>query len=328
MKKLLLSERWRPKTLSDMVLPQRIINYFKNGLETNVILHGKFGTGKTTLARILIGKYSKSNPYLELNASLFTSIDELRGKVKDFCTSQYFDLESEDIIDYSDKFKYVFLDEFDGVSKNFQFALKAFIETMSANYNVRFIFTTNHLDKIIDDIKSSRITLINFDSKNDAEQKELKTLMFKRIYNTILPEEGIEISKQDLANIINNCYPDFRKTLNSVQDFSLNRETNDNIVYNKDLINNTIGLVLNSNLSYKDIYDFIFTNFGDANIHTLLDILGREFIQYVIQYDFNSELLFDANEIVVNMVDKLRNSHDPLILGIATVGLLRKLYIS
>ena len=72
MKNLLLSERWRPKTIEETILLPRIRSLFQNGLQQNVILYGSFGTGKTTLARILIGKYSKDKPYLELNSSFYT----------------------------------------------------------------------------------------------------------------------------------------------------------------------------------------------------------------------------------------------------------------
>ena len=109
MKKILLYERWRPTKIEDMVLPQRIHDFFKDGLQSNVILYGHFGTGKSTLARILIGKYNKEFPYLEINTSLYSSIDVLRNKIYDFCVSSYVDLENN--IDYTDKHKYVYLDE-------------------------------------------------------------------------------------------------------------------------------------------------------------------------------------------------------------------------
>ena len=108
MKHLLLSEKYRPKTLEEIILLPRIRKTFENGLNQNVILYGHYGTGKTTLARILIGKYTKDKPYLELNSSFYTSIDVLRGKVDDFCSNIYmgFDLKSNIS---KDETKYVFL---------------------------------------------------------------------------------------------------------------------------------------------------------------------------------------------------------------------------
>jgi len=96
MKNLLLSERWRPKTIEDTILLPRIKKLFENGIQQNVIFYGNFGTGKTTLARILIGKYSKNKPYIELNSSFYTSIDTLRNKIDEFCSKVYMGLDLVD----------------------------------------------------------------------------------------------------------------------------------------------------------------------------------------------------------------------------------------
>jgi len=84
-KSLLLWEKWRPKTMEDVILLPRIRKHFEFGINQNFIFYGHFGTGKTSLARILIGKYTKDKPYLELNSSLYTSIDVLRSEIEDFC---------------------------------------------------------------------------------------------------------------------------------------------------------------------------------------------------------------------------------------------------
>ena len=76
---LLLWEKWRPKTLEETILPLRIKNHFNNGITKNFIFYGNYGTGKTSLARILIGKYTKDKSFLEINSSLYTSIDVLRS---------------------------------------------------------------------------------------------------------------------------------------------------------------------------------------------------------------------------------------------------------
>ena len=75
---------------------------------------GKRGTGKTTLARILIGKYSKDKAFLEINSSLYTSIETLRNDVENFCKTQ-------PMLESSDSYKYVFLDEFERVSSSYMF---------------------------------------------------------------------------------------------------------------------------------------------------------------------------------------------------------------
>ena len=185
LKNLLLWEKWRPKTIEDIILLPRIREKFENGVNTNYIFYGHDGTGKTTLARILIGKYSKDKAFLELNSSLFTSIETLRNEVEKFCKTQ-------PILETSDPIKYVFLDEFERVSSQYQDALKAFIEQY--HRNVRFILTTNHIGKISEGIKS-RFTLINFDTLNLQEDKFLKQEIYKRITNKICIEENFTVQK-------------------------------------------------------------------------------------------------------------------------------------
>ena len=183
-KRLLLWEKWRPKTIEDTILPDRIKKQFENGITRNYIFYGSYGTGKTTLARILVGKYSKDKAYIELNSSLFTSIDVLRSEIDQFCRTA-------PILETEDEIKYVFLDEVDRISPQYQDALKAFIEKY--HEKVRFILTTNHINKISQGIKS-RFTEINFDCQSIEEEKYLKTEIYKKINNVILPPVGKEIS--------------------------------------------------------------------------------------------------------------------------------------
>jgi len=101
-KNLLLWEKYRPKTLDDVILLPRIRSHFELGVSKNYIFYGHYGTGKTSLARVLIGRYSKDKAFLEINSSLYTSIDVLRSEVEKFCKTQPM-LEAEDPI------KYIFL---------------------------------------------------------------------------------------------------------------------------------------------------------------------------------------------------------------------------
>ena len=208
-KSILLWEKWRPKSLEEVILLPRIRKQFENGVTQNYIFHGHYGTGKTSLARILIGKYTKDKAFLELNSSLYTSIDVLRSEIENFCkVTPMMETESD--------IKYVFLDEFERVSVQFQDAFKAFIEKY--NKNVRFIITTNHLNKVSDGIKS-RIPQINFDCQSVEEEKFLKMEIFKRINNTVLPKESKEIPKDDLISIVSKKFPDFRSIMVEVQNY-------------------------------------------------------------------------------------------------------------
>ena len=104
--------------MEDVILLPRIRKHFELGINQNFIFYGHFGTGKTSLARILVGKYTKDKPYLELNSSLYTSIDVLRSEIEDFC-------KFTPMMETDSDIKYIFLDEFERVSAQFQDAFKA-----------------------------------------------------------------------------------------------------------------------------------------------------------------------------------------------------------
>lgn len=313
-KKLLLWEKWRPKSIEDVILLPRIKEQFKNGVTQHYIFHGHYGTGKTSLARILIGKYSKDTPFLELNCSIDTSIDVLRNQIDDFC-------KFTSIMDTNSDIKYVFLDEFERVSINFQDAFKAFIEKY--NKNVRFIITTNHINKISDGIKS-RIKQIDFNCQNPDEEKFLQQEIYKRIFNTILPAEGAEIPKEDLVNIIKKKFPDFRSIMVEVQGYI---ETG-NLSAGTSNISNKVKLdlykCLYDDLTYDQIYHFLMNNFGAEKIDVVFTLLGRPFLEWVFSEKKDDiPKLFETNYVISDYHSKLETSIDPIILGITVVGKIR-----
>src|ERR1035437_10174553 len=110
---LLLWEKWRPKKMEDIILPERIKKNFESNIDKNYIFYGGYGTGKTSLARILIGKYTSDKAYLEINSSLYTSTDVLRNEVEKFCRTI-------PMMETLSSTKYVFLDEYEGVSSSYQ----------------------------------------------------------------------------------------------------------------------------------------------------------------------------------------------------------------
>lgn len=317
---LLLWEKWRPKKMDDIILLPRIRKHFENGLTQNFIFYGSFGTGKTSLARILVGKYSKDKPYLEINSSLYTSIDVLRSEIEDFC-------KFTPILETDSEYKYVFLDEFERVSAQFQDAFKAFIEKYSKN-NVRFIITTNHLNKISDGIKS-RIPQIDFDCHNIEEEKYLKQEIFKKINNVILPFESGDIPRQDLISIINKKFPDFRSILIDVQTYlktgSLT-ESGSNISNKLKL--DLFNCIYDKSLSYETIYNFLMSNFGADKIDLMIEILGKPFINWSISENKDIDKLFECNYIIADYTSKLETNTDPIVLGMTIVGKFRDILIN
>jgi len=315
--KLLLWEKWRPRNMDELIVLPRIRKHFENGLNGNYIFYGNFGTGKTSLARILIGKYTKDKPFIEINSSLATSINILRTEIEDFCKFTPMMNSDSDI-------KYVFLDEFDRTSAEFQDAFKAFIEKYSKR-GVRFIITTNHIHKIDGGIKS-RIPQINFDCQNLEEEKYLKQEIFKRISKTILPEEGEEIPKEALIQIINKKFPDFRSIMVEVEIYIRTKDIGENScnVSNKVKLD-LYSVIYNNSMDYEKNYHFLMNSFGPDKIDVLIKLLGKPFIDWSLTEGKNVDKLFDCNKIISDYGTKLESNIDPIVLGMTIIGEFRRI---
>lgn len=312
--KLLLWEKWRPKTIEDIILLPRIRKELESGVNQHYIFHGHYGTGKTSLARILIGRYSKETPYLELNCSMDTSIDVLRTEIDNFC-------KFTPMMDTNSDIKYVFLDEFERVSTNFQDAFKAFIERY--NRNVRFIITTNHINKISDGLKS-RIKQIGFDCQGVEEEKYLKQEIYKKIINEILPKEESEIPKEDLINIITKKFPDFRSVLVEVQSYLDTGAISDGVGNVSTKVKLELYNTLYEDLDFEKTYHFLMSNFGAEKIDVMIKLLGKPFIDWCITDKKESvNKLFETAYIIADYSSKLETATDPLILGITIIGKFR-----
>lgn len=324
MKQLLLSEKWRPKNLDDIILIPRIKDIFKNGLKQNVILYGHFGTGKTTLARILIGKYLKNTPHIEINSSFYTSIDTLRSKIDDFCSKVYMGLDLDEPVE-KDSIKYVFLDEFERTSTQYQDALKAYIEEYSAK-NVRFILTTNHINKVSPGIRS-RLIEVNFDCQNIEEEKYLKNEIAKKIVKQIAPSEGFEISKEEVISIINKKFPDFRAILVELDNFKHTGATLQNTsTVDLKVKTELYDLIFTKTKSFEEVYHFLMDNFGLERIDELISLLGRPFMDYCLENKkMKVENLFQVAYIITENTKLLETNTDPIILGITVIGKIKDL---
>jgi DNA polymerase III delta prime subunit len=312
-KNLLLWEKCRPKRLEDIILLPRIKKQFENGVNQHYIFYGHYGTGKTSLARILIGKYSKETPFLELNCSMDTSIEVLREEIQNFCKFTPMFESNSDI-------KYVFLDEFERVSAQFQDAFKAFIEKY--NNSVRFIITTNHINKISDGLKS-RIKTVNFDCLDSEEEKYLKIELYKRIQNDILPKEEKEISKENLVSIINKKFPDFRNILVEVQDFLETGDINNGVSNVSNKVKTDLYNFLYEKGDYESVYHFLMSNFGAEKIDSMIKILGKPFVDWSIENGKSVDKLFECNYVIADYTSKLETNTDPIVLGMTIIGKFR-----
>jgi DNA polymerase III delta prime subunit len=317
-KSLILYEKWRPKTLEDIILLPRIRKKFINGIDQHYIFYGHHGTGKTSLARILIGEYSKKTPYLEINCSLDTSIDMLREEIGDFC-------KFSPMLEEDSDFKYVFLDEFERVSKNFQDGFKAFIEKYN-DYGIRFIISTNHISKLTPQLKS-RIKSIDFDCRDVEEEKYLRNEIAKRIVNVILPKENKEIPKEHIKTIVTKKFPDFRAMLVDVQDFIISGEVDETSNISNKLKLDLFNLIYDDSIDYEKIYHRLMSDFGPDKIDDMIKILGTPFINWSILEGKNIDKLFECNYVIADYYPKLDTATDPIILGMTVIGKFRDILL-
>lgn len=200
----LFVEKYRPKTLADIVLTAEERQYFeslKNKEEIpNLLFAGNPGTGKTTLSKIIATDILDCQ-YLYINASDENGIDTIRSKVIGFASTKSLD----------GKLKIVLFDECDALTLDSQKALRNVIEEYS--HNTRFIFTCNYLFKIIPALQS-RCQIFSLTPPLDG--------VLNRVVS-ILKNEGITVpdtEKQKLVELVRSGYPDLRRIINDIQKFS------------------------------------------------------------------------------------------------------------
>jgi len=193
----LWTEKYRPTKLDDYVgnehLKTKVAGYLENDDIPHLLLFGRAGTGKTTLAKLIVK--SIECDFMIINASDENNVEMVRTKVKNFASSMGFK-----------KFKVIILDEFDYMSKEAQAILRNLMETFSAH--CRFILTCNYVEKVIEPIQSrcQSFQIIPPTKKDVA-------IHISRILNI----EQIEFNPKDLVPIIDSSYPDIRKVINTCQ---------------------------------------------------------------------------------------------------------------
>ena len=215
-------EKYRPKTIEDCILSQDIKETFSQFLKQkeipNLLLSGTAGTGKTTVARALCEELGAD--YIIINGSdEGRQIDTLRHKIKNFASTVSLTEQSNH--------KVVIVDEADYMNaESVQPALRNFIETFYKN--CRFIFTCNYKNKILPALHS-RCTVIDFAIKNGQKVKTAQALLQR--LGKVLDEEGIEYDNKVLAELIQKYYPDFRRTINELQRYSVRGKVDSGILF-------------------------------------------------------------------------------------------------
>jgi DNA polymerase III delta prime subunit len=205
---LLWVEKFRPKTIEDCVLPDRLKKpfqeYVKLGNIPNLLLSGGPGVGKTTVAKAMCIEIGCD--YMVINGSDESGIDVFRTKIKNYASS----------MSLSGGRKVIIIDEADYLNPNStQPALRNAIEEFAGNCS--FIFTCNYKNRIIEPLHS-RCAVVDFSLKSD-EKAKMATQFFKRI-QTILQSENVEYDDAVIAELVKKHFPDFRRVLNELQRYS------------------------------------------------------------------------------------------------------------
>ena len=190
-------EKYRPSQLKDYVgnehLKEKVEGYLETGDVPHLLFYGKAGTGKTTLAKLIVN--SVDCDYMIINASDENNVETVRNKVKNFASTIGFR-----------STKIIILDEFDYMTPNAQAILRNLMETFSKH--CRFILTCNYVEKVIDPIQSRCQTFqIVPPTKKDVALQISK----------ILTSENVKFEPKDLVPIIDSSYPDIRKIINTCQ---------------------------------------------------------------------------------------------------------------
>ena len=258
-------EKYRPTDLSTYVgnehLKEKVKVYLESEDVPHLLLFGKAGTGKTTLAKIVVNNIDCD--YMYINASDENKVDDVRNKIKTFASSVGFK-----------SLKVIILDECDYLTPNAQAALRNLMETFSKH--CRFILTCNYVERIIDPIQSRcQSYKVVPPSKKEVAQQMV----------SILKEENCTFELDDIALIVNAGYPDIRRVINSAQrqvvDSKLKIDTSSVIQNNYKLqllemlssdvkLNDIRQLIADNSISdYSEIYRLLYDEvetYGKSNI--------------------------------------------------------------
>jgi len=289
-------EKYRPKKVSEAILPDSLKTVFQQFVDQdnipNLILTGRAGVGKTTVAKAMLEEIGAD--YITINGSMNGNIDTLRVEIANFAST----------VSFGGGRKYVILDEADYLNPNStQPALRNFMEEFSSNCG--FILTCNFKNRIIEPLHS-RCSVIEFNIPKD-EKQAIAASFFKRVCG-ILESEEVEYDKQAVAKLLQTYFPDWRRVINELQRYSATGRIDVGILANKsdDNINTLIQMMkdkrftdmrkwvndnsdIDSAVLYRSLYDILPEKLSStASVADSIIILAE--YQYKEAFVANSEI--------------------------------------
>lgn len=307
MSEFLWVEKYRPKTIADCILPDRLKKPFQEYVDSdsipNLMLTGSAGVGKTTVARAMCEEIGINHLYI--NASENRGIDVLRTTIRGYAST----------VSLTGGRKVIILDEADYMTPEAQAAMRGAIEEFSQNCT--FIFTCNFKSKLIDALHS-RCSVIDFALKND-EKAKMATQFLKRMEN-VLAQESVTYDRAVLAKIIEKYFPDYRRTLNELQRYSSSGSLDAGIVAqlsdvrkiadlvkhlkDKDFGSMRKWCVANSDIEpariYRKVYDSLYEYFKPESIPQAVVIISKYQYQAAFVADQEINLVACLTELMVD----------------------------
>ena len=302
-------EKYRPKTIDECILPDRIKNTFKEflvkGEIPNLLLAGPPGIGKTTVAKALCEQLGAD--YFVINGSdEGRFLDTVRNQAKNFASTMSLTSDS--------KHKVIIIDEADNTTTDVQLLLRANIEAF--HNNCRFIFTCNYKNKILEPLHS-RCSVVDF-SIGRQDKPSIAAQFFTRI-NQILQKENVESDKKVIAELINKHFPDWRRVLNECQRYSAGGKIDTGVLVTisdthikelveylkkKEFPNVRKWIVQNldndTNAILRNVYDSLYEYMKPQSIPEAVMVIAKYQYQSAFAADQEINLLAAMTEIMCN----------------------------
>jgi DNA polymerase III delta prime subunit len=292
MEHLLWTEKYRPQSIEDCILPDRLKKPFQEYVNQNtipnLILSGGPGVGKTTVAKAMCNEIGCD--FMVINGSDESGIDIFRTKIKNYASS----------MSLAGGRKVIIIDEADYLNPNStQPALRNAIEEFAGNCS--FIFTCNYKNRIIEPLHS-RCAVVDFALKN-GEKAKMASAFFKRV-QSVLQSESVDYDDAVIAELVKKHFPDFRRVFNELQRYSQFGKIDTGILSQiadvsineivKNIKDKDFGAIrkwvasndIDANTLYRKLYDSLYDNLKPQSIPQAVLILA--------DYQYKAAFVADA----------------------------------